>query len=495
MRISGLASGMDIDSMVKELMKGRRASLDTLVQKRTVVQWQQEDYREMSTKIVDFRNNKIAGYNLSSAINAKKADVSGNAGALTVNATSSTASGSMDVNVQQVAQVARTMFTFDGNGDGTADSTSGKTLVDLGFDTSLPIFVNGAQIDLDGTDSIKTLVSKINSNKSAKVTAMYNDATGQLSITNSQVGKGSGVNGSDDPDGSVSITGMSALFTEAKTAGKNAVVDVNGITYEQTSNRFAVNGIDFTLKAESGTSGSTTVSVVTDTDKILNTIKSFVADYNSIVDTVNGKIGQERYRSYTPLTDDQREGMTDKQQELWDEKSHSGLLRNDTILSGMLSDLRTASTSSYSGTTSIQSIGITTGSWYDKGKLVIDENKLRSAIEENPEQVVNMFSKSGDDSKPTNQNVGVFAKMTRILSNTLKSLNEKAGTSTTSTDTTFSFLPNSMLSSQITDMQNRESSMADRLADVENQYYKTFSAMEEAMNKYNSQASSLSSFS
>ena len=111
MRIAGLASGLDIDSMVKEMMKARKAASEKLFQKRTSAEWQQEAYREISTQIVDFRNNKLASFNLSSQMNAKKAEVSGNTDAISVNSASSSAAGTMNIQVTKVATVATSVFT------------------------------------------------------------------------------------------------------------------------------------------------------------------------------------------------------------------------------------------------------------------------------------------------------------------------------------------------------------------------------------------------
>lgn len=71
------------------------------------------------------------------------------------------------------------------------------------------------------------------------------------------------------------------------------------------------------LKAESGTGGASVIASSVDTDKIVNAIKSFITDYNSLLDQVNGKLKEAVYRDYQPLSDDQKEAMSDKQVELW----------------------------------------------------------------------------------------------------------------------------------------------------------------------------------
>lgn len=485
MRISGLASGMDIDSMVKELMKARRSSLDQLFQKRTVAEWQQEAYRDISTSMVDFRNNKLASYSLSSAIEAKTTQVSGNTKALTVNSASSAAAGTLDVRVTQVATTANTIYAYDdptiaGTGP---DNPGNRTLASLGFTAGKLTFNGSVDVNYSGTDTLNDLVAKINATKAANVTALYNSATGQFSISNTLTGAGT-----------VNVTGMSPDFTGTATAGRDAIATINGVDFTQSSNNFNVSGINFTVKAVSGVDGNTSITAVTDTNKIMDTIKSFVSEYNNLIGKLNTKMDEERYRTYLPLTDDQKSGMSDKQIELWERKAKSGLLRRDSILMKTASDLRISVTSNFAANTGIQTIGITTGAWYDKGKLVIDETKLRAAIEANPQQVVDILTKPGDDSNPANANVGIFKKASKVLMDSLKSLSEKAGTSLTSTDLNSTFLSNASMSESIRNMKTRESDLAARLVVIENNYYKQFSAMEAAINKFNSQGSAFSSF-
>lgn len=491
MRIAGLASGLDIDSMVKEMMKARRQSLEKLTQQRTTAEWQQENYREVSVKVVDFRN-KLSSYSLSSAINAKTSSITGNANAISISTVASTASGSLNITVDKVATASNTVFTYDPDGDTTTtNSTTGLTLEDLGFavdgDGNGTISVNGVSVAYKGTDKLSDLASKINATKSAKATASFNDTTGQFSITNTLTG-----------GAAVSITGFSGDFGKtSETTGDKAKVKVNGINYEQDSNQFTISGVSFTAKQASGAGGSTTVAVVTDSDKILNTIKSFINDYNSMLDLVNGELNEKRHRTFKPLTQEQKNEMKEKEVELWEEKAHSGLLRNDAILSQMVSDLRIASTSDFSPGFNIQTIGISTGTWSERGKLVItDEAKLKKAIEDDPDKVMNLFAKNkaAPITKPGEAGVGIFDRMADITMEALELLSKKAGTSMYSTDLKGEFLANSLMSTEIGRMKNREKDLTARLADIEDRYYKQFAAMEAAINKFNAQSSSLMSF-
>ncbi|PWW08352.1 flagellar hook-associated protein 2 [Paenibacillus cellulosilyticus] len=465
-RITGLSSGLDVDSLVKQLMKAEKTKYDNMVKKRTKTEWQQEDYRSMAAKIVDFRNNKLASFNLSSAISAKTSEVSGDTSALTINSTSSSASGTLNVTVNQVATSSSYLYSFK----------SGTT----SFATDTDITINGQKITMTAGQTMSDLADAINkSTGTYKASAIYSN--GQLSITATNTGAdGLSVSGFD----SDTVTADETTYK-----GVNAKVTVNGVQLaEQASNKFSVNGFTFTAKNKTATDSSTTITATRDTAKIVETIKSFVSEYNSLISSINSELSEKKYYDYNPLTSDEKEEMSDDEIELWESKARSGTLHSDSTLSKMLSEFRTAATSLVAG-----GIGITTGSYSENGKLILDETKLTEALESDPDKVVNLFSAKSSDTSPSSKTSGVFAKMMDSAMDALKSMQTKAGTSTTSTDTTATFLENSLLSSQIRDMKSREEREQDRLDDLEDYYYKMFSAMETAISKYNSQASAFSS--
>ncbi|MDG0794573.1 flagellar filament capping protein FliD [Cohnella ginsengisoli] len=296
-RMSGLASGLDIDSIVTKLMKAERTSLDTIVKKRTKIEWQQEAYRDINAKIVDFRNNKLANYSLSASIGAKTSDVTGNTNAITVNSTSSSASGTLNISVDAVAKSAYTVYSYTPTAPDSVDTT-GKTLAQLGFSSNTititqPSGTTSVTVDTS-TDTLATLAAKINADKSTNATASYNNATGQFSIVSKNTGSG------------FITMDNTVKFAEAKTSGANAKATINGIAYEQASNTFDMNGINFTVRNQTSSSDPTTVSVKTDTTTILNTIKSFINDYNTLIGAINGKLGEKTYRDFMPLTEDEK---------------------------------------------------------------------------------------------------------------------------------------------------------------------------------------------
>ncbi|OXM14125.1 flagellar filament capping protein FliD [Paenibacillus herberti] len=492
LRISGFNSGLDIDSMVTQLMKAERSKLDKLKQSQTTITWQQEQFRDVSTSLVDFRNNKLSKYNTVNVLNARTSTVSGNTNAVSISSTNSNAAGSLTVTVDKLAESA--MFVRQTGVTSVNATTKMQDILNGSTPSELKFTVSGKAdpivIAFNPTDLASDVLNKINSNKDLNVTGMLG-SDGRLSIRSNETG--------------ARTVSLDAGILSGSSTGSDAEATVNGVKMTSKTNSLSVNGFNLELKAVTGTNGATTVSSKMDTDAIFNTIKTFIADYNTILDQVNGKLSEAKYRTYKPLTEDQKSEMKEKEIELWEKKATSGLLKNDSILSSMVSDMRMSLVSEVntgsSAIKTIQSIGIVTGQWGDKGKLVIeDEQRLRAAIESNPSEVLALFNSKPSTAIPSgtpvssNPGVGVFERLSSIAMNSLQLLSEKAGTSVYSTDKNSTFMANSLLGEQMRGLDRKISDMNSYLARKETQYYKQFTAMETAINRYSSQSSSFSSF-
>lgn len=496
MRISGLASGMDVDSIVKKLMEAQSTSLTKLKKKSITIDYKQEAYRSVSSMLVDFRNNTLPNLRLSGAINAKRADVTGNTSAISVTTTSAATAGVYNVQVKNLGAAASAKVSLGASATSSADNS----LASLGFSGDKITIANDngtdapVEINFDLNDTLQTLLNNINSNAKANVTALYDSNTGDIILTSKTTGERT-FTVSGFPD----ITGDDVKST----GGVDGTAIVNGVELKATNNQVTINGITIRLSKETGTDPVSTVTVGTDSQKILENIKAFISEYNKVLGTLNEKLSEERYPKFTPLTDEERSDLGDTQSALWDTKAKSGLLKRDITLSQLTSDLRTAIISDFGVKGyNIQSIGITTGSWYEKGKLVIEnETKLLEAIESDPEKIEQLFtnrvsSESGfpaGQSKVNNINSGIFSRLSDILMDSLKLLSERVGTSQVSTSLTEKFLPNSLMSTEKDEISRKITEMNRKLNIMETRYYKQFTAMESALNKLNSQSSSISS--
>ncbi|MDQ0192179.1 flagellar filament capping protein FliD [Paenibacillus wynnii] len=491
LRVSGLASGIDVDSIVKETMTAKRVPLDKLNQQKQILQWQRDNYREMNSKLIDFKNNKLVKFDASSALNTQKAVVSGETTALKAEATAEANGIPMEIEVTQLAKLAAAK-TSGANMiklDGTRITSSSK-LTDLqAINTNVSatggkfsMIVNGKTIELDETLSISEAISKINRTEGANVTAKFDESSGQLTIA-SKTYAPTGTVTLDASNTFEQLFGTGVITTNAYQPAK---ITVNGSAapLEYASNTFKLNGVQITLLAETTTSA--TITTETDSTKALETITNFVQTYNDLLSSLNTKTNEERYTEFTPLSDEQKKEMTDNDIEAWEKKAKSGMLKNDEILKSTISSMRSAITGKLGD---LSSIGVTTGQYYENGKLYIDEEKLKLALQNDPQIVTSIFQGTTGVT-----NSGLFDKLSTSMNTAIDKLAVKAGTSKYTSDITAAFKADSTMGKRLTDYNTRISQMSNRLSDMENNLYKKFTAMETAINKYNSQSASLSSY-
>jgi flagellar capping protein FliD len=219
-------------------------------------------------------------------------------------------------------------------------------------------------------------------------------------------------------------------------------------------------------------------------DKVVEKIKKFVETYNEVIGAVHGKLGEERYGDYQPLTVEQRDSMSDKQAERWDEKARSGMLKNDPILRGIMTEMRNEMTVPLAGASSsafdvLAEIGISVkGSHKENGKLTLDEDKLRQVLATNPDQVKELFTKTGT----TTADTGIAKRLYDTLNAGMKKISQKAGS-------TGSVPTGNLIGKEMIRLNTQMSNFNQRLVGVEDRYWKQFTAMEKAMSQMNSQSS------
>lgn len=293
--------------------------------------------------------------------------------------------------------------------------------------------------------------------------------------------------GMDDIDGSAvkeSADGTGMVVIEAA----DSIVQVNGATLTSSNTTLDVNGLSLNLVSASDREVKVTVS--NDSTAVYDAIKDFVEQYNSALSEMNKYYYADSARGYDPLTDDQKEAMSDEEVEKWETKIKDSLLRRDSTLSGILETFRTSLTgitvkASDGKTYSLANLGITTGKDYKKyGLLHIkgDEDDTDYADSENTLQ--SMINSDPDI---------VMEVMSGIVSNLYDSINKKISTTTTM-KSALSFYNDKEMTKQMTQYKKDIKSWETKLSDMEDRYYKQFSAMETALSKLQSQQNSLASY-
>lgn len=382
-----------------------------------------------------------------------------------------------------------------------------QTLQPYDASGNVEIKVNGITITATKEESINDIINKINAS-SAGVQMRYESLTDKFILESKSTGSASIVEVEDvkgqffdalkiTPNPGNPVRGTDVTLSIDKT---NDGVD-NGTIVTRSTNTFTIDGITYDIK----TTGSSTLTVSANPDGLLEKFTGFVNKYNELIDKINTDLSEKIYRSYRPLTDDQKKEMSEKDIELWEEKAKSGLLRSDPILQKAVDSMRRALFDPIEGVDiSLFDIGISTSNNYlDKGKLVIDETKLKQAIEDSPDKIQLLFTKesqySYDDSvnRTNRYNEEGLAnriydiiqdniRVTRDISGRKGALLEKAGIEGDITDI------DNFINDQIKQQDKRLDSLIDKLIDKENYYYNMFARMESAIQQMNAQSAWLS---
>ncbi|WP_084786664.1 flagellar filament capping protein FliD [Bacillus tuaregi] len=343
---------------------------------------------------------------------------------------------------------------------------------------------------ISASDSLNSVINQVNTS-SVGVNMFFDSVTGRMTMTRNETGDFN----SDENKSDISFTGtfmndvLKFRNSETVVKGQNAKFTINGLETERDSNTFAINGVTFTLKqtfneTEDKTAPPVTIAINNNNDAIFENIKGFIDKYNELIGKIQEKTQQERYKSYTPLTDEQREQLSDKQQEQWEEKAKSGLLRRDQTLTSLLSSMRMDFYGKVESEkinpiySQLASIGIkTTANYLEGGKLEINEAELKKAIEEDPQSIEALFNASGT----TNGQKGIAQRLYDTVGRTMDILNEKAGKAF-STNNQFT------IGKQLNSIDDQIDSLEDRMKALEDRYYRQFTAMEKAIQSANQQS-------
>lgn len=385
--------------------------------------------------------------------------------------------------------------------DGNRLGEDGKQLYGYTFE------MNGEKLTFTRDTAMESVLTAINSNTAMGVTATFSKITNSIQFTSRETGAASGITiNAKTEDGADNLAAK--LFGTADARGEDAELsmEINGQTYQNVTradNTFDVDGMSITLKGtfngkvtnDDGTSDySNAVSFTTtsDADKIVDAINSMVKDLNDILKNVHDSYSTlPNYKSdnsrYEPLSDSDKDDMSDSAIEKYEEKAKQGILFGDSDLSSLYSKLVSAISPGGTASATLSKMGITTS--YSDGvtSVTVDEEALRSALSNDPDSVRDAFvSTTGVGGLMTNVSkvVSDYAATTGATKGILV---EKAG----STYSALSLL-NNTLQDQIDNYDEQISKWQDKLSDKIDYYTKMFTRLETLTNQMNSQSSMLS---
>ena len=360
--------------------------------------------------------------------------------------------------------------------------------------------VNGAKIDnITADTTVDGLLTAINNNKDAGVTATYLGSANKFVLSSNEKGKGREISLGADPDKKDDAANL--IFGGVSTDGTDGEMSIlyNGVqtTITSSSNTFSIDGLDIratnTFNTGSATAeGGVSFTASADTEKVTETVKKFIEAYNAMIDEVRTQATTKPDSNYKPLTEDQKNEMNENSIKNWENKAKEGILYN----SSALKDLDNATQGIFSSMMmngvsydDLEKIGISFSDDYTAGgKIVFDEEKFKTAMDSDPEKVSDLFTGTHGIVNTIDSTLSTYA--TRYASkngNSYGVLIEEAGSEKLSLT-----LTNNSIYKELKDMQETITNLQSQLSTEQDRYISQFTQMERLINQMNSQSSYLS---
>ena len=379
------------------------------------------------------------------------------------------------------------------------------TLVNLGYTGGETTFtVNGKDITVYPQTNIRDL---LNDFKAAGISASFDGATGKLSFNSSEE-----LNFTGNAD-VLNLLGLdSGLKADTsrdpiKLDGSDAMIVLNGVLYTSDSNSFSVNGLNITANSVTDDintlldangevdlskltdANAISITTSTDTQGIYDTIKDFLTEYNNIINEMTKLYNADSARDYEPLTDDEKDAMSDTEIEKWETKIKDSLLRRDSSLDSIMSSMTSAMNKGIvinGETYALSSFGIHTMGYLnaaenEQNAFHIDGDEDDENTSGNKDKLMTAITEDADT---------VIEFMKQLSSNLYKAIDDNM--QSTTMRSRYKIYNDKELDKQYNNYAKLISQWEEKVSDKEEYYYKQFTAMESALAKLNSQQSSLS---
>lgn len=533
MRLSGLMSGMDTESIVQQLVEARSNKVTKVKNSQTKLGWKQEIWKGLNSKLKTLQS-KLQDLRFSSGY-AKKATKSSNDSAVSVLTGDGAVEGVQELEIHQLAKTAymtggKVSFKEGISGAGVSTDTIMGNLMNFDGDEtkSFKVTVGSGDdakvtgIDVTSSTTVSEVLSQLknaglNANfdttqKRFYISAKESGAAGNFEFTSAKkVLVGTGEEGEelkweyeDAPDNGVlsalgltvekvvdgenETSGLGGVATMIK--GQDAKITLNGVDYTNTHNTFEVNGL--TITAHSKTNGEKiTLTTQRDTDGIYNMIKDFFKSYNEIINEMDKLYNGESAKGYEPLSDEEKSNMSESEIEKYEQKIKDSLLRRDSGLGTVSSAIKKVMMSGFSvngKTLYLANFGIETANYFnatdnernayhicgdaDDVDFSAKQDKLKSMIASDPDTVISFFSQLTQSLYTEMNNQSKAVEGYRSFG---------------------SFYDDKKMKSDYDDFKSKIKDEEKKLADYEDKWYAKFAAMETAMAKLQKGASAVTS--
>ncbi len=500
MRMTGLISGLDTDSIISQLVSVRRTKVDKKIGDQTKLSWKQDIWKDLNKELKSLQST-AQKMRFTSAYTKKTVKAS-DPNKVSVMA----ADGAVDsVQSLKIESLAKTAYLTGGvvstTGEGKANALSKLSDIGITSDTSITLNTKDKDgnavaktIDLKADGTISDVLSQL---KKEGLNASFDEKNQRFFISAKESGAANDFSFTGDDTAlsrlGLKVAGEGETVTDSmatKIDGDDAVIYLNGAKFKNSNNTFNINGLTITAHGVTGKDDEISLTTENDTSGIYDTIKSFLKSYNNIINKLDKMYNADSAKGFNPLTDDEKAALSDKEVEEYENKIKDSLLRGDSTINSLVSALTGSASKAYAvdgKNMYLSNFGIGTLGYFnspdnEKHALHIDgdsddENtsgnadKLLNMIKSDPESVVSFFTQMSQD---------LYMGMNKLSS----SINGQRSYG--------KFYEDKKMAVEYDTYKTKISEMEEKVNDYEDRLYKQYSAMEKALAKLQSKTTALS---
>lgn len=511
MRLMGMTSGMDTESIVQQLVSVKKTNVTNLKNDQKKLQWKQEQWQDLNKKIYGFYSSSLTELRFSSAYKKKTTKISDTT-KLSVVAGNDAPIGIQTMKINKLAKSGyitgsklglnittdkdgkiekRNWESGDKLSDITSDLVGKKISIKVGQDAT----VTPTEIEITSDMTISQFTNKLSA---AGVNASFDSTNNRFFISAKDTGKEKDfVITSDEITSGMSALAALGLETDAnkggsatRIEGQDAEIELNGAKFESSSNTITINNNTYTLLGTTAADEEISVVTTNDFESTYDTIKDLLSEYNEVINSIYKKYNADSARKYNMLSDDEKEAMSDDEVEKWENTIKDSLLRRDSTLSTIMESLSEITTKGYDingKTLHLSDFGIGTLSYFeaadderralhidgdkDDDKTNTKADKLKLALSKDPEEVADFFAAVCKD---------IYGKLDKLMASTDYS-------------SIYKVYNDKQLKKEYDDYTKKIKEAEQKLSDYEDKWYDKFAAMETAMSKMQSNQNAVSS--
>lgn len=486
-RMTGMNSGLDTESIISALVSTKKTNVDTAKKAQKKLEWTQNIWKEMNSKIYNFYNTSLEKMRFESSFNKKKTSTSNNA--LSVLASDNSTIG---VQTARITSLAKAGYVTGGNlEDLHGEKITGDMLLsELGVaeGTTIGVTIDGTpkEFTVDVDTTVDKLVSEL---KNAGINANFDEENQRLFLSSVSTGvKGDFTLSSSDGNAALAALGLTTENGAKRIAATDAKLILNDVEFTSATNTFVINNSTYTVNALCETE-DISVTTANDSSGIYDMVVDFFDGYNKLMNEMSKLYNADSAKGYEPLLDDEKEAMTDSQIEDWEKKIKDSLLCKDSTLSDVMSTMRDTMLKGVEingETIYLSEFGIETQSYFTAD----EDERYAYHIDGNSKDSVSAANKDKLLSKIASDPDSVTAFFTQLSKNLYSAMTDKM--ESTEYRSIYKVYNDKKMKSDYDDYTKKIAELEQKLSDYEDRYYKKFSAMETAMAKLNSNQSTLS---